>query len=140
MWIVCFANPRRVVLCSRAQRALPAGSDPAERRLPSPLHRVSPEFTASVMEARAALCLPQAVVADRTRARSSAARWSRTAAAARGRAPSPLRRTNSTGSTPGCGHQVCRLTTKWVFFFKYNFLFYIFPKHSETSFGLWRVD
>lgn len=124
MWIVFFTNPQRVVLCSRAQSDPPAGLDPAETSraplgpppLPSPSRRVSLEFTTSITQSRAAPCLPQAMAGDRTHTHSSAARLSRAAAVTQGQDPSPLRRTSSTGCTPGCGHQVCYQTTAFFFY------------------------
>ncbi|XP_035805311.1 homeobox protein Hox-C4 isoform X3 [Amphiprion ocellaris] len=112
------ANLRRVVPRSQMQIERPAALDPVETAMaplglqrPSRLHRPSLEFTASTMWCtKATLCSPRATASGRTHTLCTAARLTRaacsaTAAVIRCRRPSPRRRTNSTGCTPGCEHQ-----------------------------------
>lgn len=119
MWMVFLANLRRAVPCSQTWNELLAASDPvgttiALLGLLRPLHLRHPslEFTALIIQCtRAILCLPAAMARGRAHTRHTAARLTRaacsaTAAVTLGPNPSPRRRTNNTGCTPGCEHQI----------------------------------
>ena len=119
MWTVFLARIRRR-LCFQTRSGLLVVPDPVERTMarlgvlrPLRSHRPCLEFTASTMQyTRAAPCLPRATARCTMRTHCTAARLTRTAyspraAAIRGRDPSPLRRTNITGCTPGWEPQVC---------------------------------